>query len=155
MASEADLSAIQSLLHANVLPIKDVSKALIEGFLVAEGATGSIIGVGGLEHLNSKVLLRSLAVAPEARGAGIARALIARLESSARSCNKQDIWLLTTTAAGFFERAGYEHVSREKVPDEVRSCRQFATLCPPTVCCMRKRLCTASCVPPSEQPVSN
>jgi amino-acid N-acetyltransferase len=155
MADEADLSEIQSLLRANDLPVEDISRALIEGFLVAEGASGSVIGIGGLEQLGSSVLLRSLAVAPEARGIGIARALVARLEDNVRSCGQPDVWLLTTTAERFFERAGYERVSREDVPGEVRLCRQFAALCPSTASCMRKRLRTASSAPIAERPVSN
>ncbi|KLU27726.1 hypothetical protein EOS_02990 [Caballeronia mineralivorans PML1(12)] len=155
IADEADLSAIQSLLRANDLPVADISKALIAGFLVAEGASASVIGIGGLEQLGSSVLLRSLAVAPEARGIGIARALVARLEDNARSCGRQDVWLLTTTAERFFERAGYVRVNREDVPGEVRLCRQFAALCPSTASCMRKRLRTASSAPIAERPVSN
>jgi len=155
IANEADLCEIESLLRANNLPVEDVSSALIEGFLVAESASGSVIGIGGLEQLGSSVLLRSLAVAREARGTGIARALVARLEDNARSCGRQDVWLLTTTAERFFERAGYERVSREDVPGEVRLCRQFAALCPSTASCMRKRLRTASDASIAERPVSN
>ncbi|MDN7179359.1 arsenic resistance N-acetyltransferase ArsN2 [Caballeronia sp. SEWSISQ10-4 2] len=155
MADEADLSEIQSLLRANDLPVEDISKALIEEFLVAEDASGSVIGIGGLEQLGSSVLLRSLAVVPEARGIGIARALVARLEDNARSCGRQDVWLLTTTAERFFERTGYERVSREDVPGEVRLCRQFAALCPSTASCMRKRLRTVSSAPIAERPVSH
>ena len=155
MADEADLSEIQSLLRANDLPVEDTSRALIEGFLVAEGASGLVIGIGGLEQLGSSVLLRSLAVAPQARGTGIARALVARLEDNARYCGRQDVWLLTTTAERFFERAGYERVNREDVPCEVRLCSQFAALCPSTASCMRKRLRTGPSAPISERPVSN
>lgn len=154
-ANEADLGEIQSLLRANDLPVEDISKTLIKGFVVAEGANGSVIGIGGLEQLGSSVLLRSLAVAPGARGKGIARALVARLEDNARSCGRLNVWLMTTTAERFFEGAGYERVNREDVPGEVRSCRQFAALCPSTASCMRKRLRTASCEPIAERPVSN
>ena len=144
VAVEADLSAIQSLLRANNLPVADISKALIGGFLVAEGASGSVIGIGRLEQFGSGVLLRSLAVAPGARGIGIARALVARLEDNARSCGRQDVWLLTMTGERFFERAGYLLVNREVVPSEVRLSEQFASLCPSTASCMRKRLRTSS-----------
>ena len=155
MADEVDLCEIQSLLRANDLPVEDISKALIKGFLVAEGASGSIIGIGGLEQLGSSALLRSLAVASDSRGTGIARALVARLEDNARFCGRKDVWLLTTTAERFFERAGYERVSREDVPAEVRLCRQFAALCPSTASCMRKRLRTASSKRIAERPASN
>jgi hypothetical protein len=40
IADEADLCEIQSLLRANDLPVEDISKTLIKGFLVAEGASG-------------------------------------------------------------------------------------------------------------------
>ena len=100
-AEETDLCEILSLLRANDLPVEDVSSGLIAGFLIAESASGSVIGIGGLEQLGASVLLRSLAVAREAGGTGIARALVARLEDNARSCGRQDVWLLTTTAERF------------------------------------------------------
>jgi amino-acid N-acetyltransferase len=155
IADEADLSTIKSLLGTNDLPVADISKALIAGFLVAEDASGLVIGIGGLEQLGSSVLLRSLAVAPEARGLGIASALVARLEDNARACGRQDVWLLTTTAERFFERVGYKSVSREEVHREVRLSRQFAALCPSTASCMRKRLRTATSAPIAERPLSN
>ncbi len=155
MAYEADLSEIQDLLRANDLPTEDISNALIEGFLIAEDASGSIIGIGGLEQLGASGLLRSLAVVPEARGQGIAHALVASLEDRARAAGQHHIWLLTTTAEEFFERLGYERVKRDAVPDAVGSCRQFAALCPSTASCMRKRLHTASSAPVTERPVSD
>ncbi|CAB3728575.1 arsenic resistance N-acetyltransferase ArsN2 [Paraburkholderia rhynchosiae] len=139
-ASGTDLSDIHDLLGANGLPIVDVSVTLIEGFLVAVDSRGSVIGCAGLEPLGSSVLLRSLAVAPESRGTGIARMLVTRLEDIARSCNRETVWLLTTTAEKFFERSGYERISRNDLPCEVQSCRQFVGLCPSSAICMRKRL---------------
>jgi amino-acid N-acetyltransferase len=58
IADEADLCEIQSLLRANDLPVEDISKTLIKGFLVAEGASGSVIGIGGLEQLGSSTTSR-------------------------------------------------------------------------------------------------
>ncbi len=139
-ANEADLGTIQNLLNANDLPVEDVSTTLIEGFLVAEDARGTVVGSGGLEQLGSSVLLRSLAITPEWRGTGVARKLVELLEDNARSLGQQEVWLLITTAERFFARAGYELASRDDVPSEVRLCRQFAVLCPSTAMCMRKRL---------------
>jgi amino-acid N-acetyltransferase len=139
-ADAADLVEIQTLLHANGLPVDDVTGLLIEGFLVAEDTGGSIVGSAGLEPLGSSVLLRSLAVASAIRGTGVARELVARLEDNARSLGQLDVWLLTTTAERFFEVAGYERISRGEVPSDVRLCGQFAVLCPSTATCMRKRL---------------
>jgi len=88
-AYDADLGEIRNLLNANGLPVEDVSRKLIEGFLVAEDASGAFVGSGGLEHLGASVFLRSLAVASELRGTGIARKLIAQLEDNAHSLGQQ------------------------------------------------------------------
>ncbi|RKF35701.1 GNAT family N-acetyltransferase [Paraburkholderia fungorum] len=100
-ANAGDLSEIQKLLLASGLLVGDVSASLIKGFLVAEDASGSVIGSIGLERLGSSVLLRSLAVASQVRRTGIARELVVRLEDKMRSCGQLDIWLLTTTAEHF------------------------------------------------------
>lgn len=100
----------------------------------------TVIGSIGLEQLGSGVLLRSLAVASQVRGTRIGRELLVRLEDKVRSRGQLDVWLLTTTAEHFFERAGYERVTRNDVPSEVQLCRQFAILCPSTATCTRKRL---------------
>ncbi|WP_144143770.1 arsenic resistance N-acetyltransferase ArsN2 [Paraburkholderia sp. BCC1884] len=154
-ANDADLGEIRNLLNEHGLPVEDVSTTLIEGFLVAENASGTIVGSGGLEQIGSSVLLRSLALKSEWRGTGVARELVERLEDNARLLGQQEVWLLTTTAECFFERAGYERVSRDEVPGEVRSCRQFAVLCPSTATCMRKRLLPRSSPTPVERLVSS
>jgi amino-acid N-acetyltransferase len=154
-ANGADLDKIQNLLTANGLPAEDVSMTLIEGFLVVEDAGGTVVGSAGLEQIGSNVLLRSLVVTSELRGTGVAKTLVAQLEDNARSLGKPEVWLLTTTAERFFERAGYERIGRDKVPGEVRSCRQFAVLCPSTATCMHKRLLPKPSPAVVEQPVSS
>jgi amino-acid N-acetyltransferase len=86
-ANIADLSEIQKLLVVSGLLVDDVSASLIKGFLVAEDASGSVIGSIGLEQLGSSVLLRSLAVASHVRGTGIARELVVRLEDKVRAAH--------------------------------------------------------------------
>lgn len=153
-ANDADLDKIRNLLTANGLPAEDVSMTLIEGFLVVEEAAGTVVGSAGLEQIGSNVLLRSLVLTSELRGTGVAKALVAHLEDSARLLGQQDVWLLTTTAERFFERAGYERIGRDEVPGEVRSCRQFAVLCPSTATCMRKRLLPKPSPAVVERPIS-
>jgi amino-acid N-acetyltransferase len=154
-ANAADLCEIRTLLAANGLPEEDVSITLIEGFLIIEDASGTIVASGGLEHVGSSVLLRSLVVTPELRGKGIARRLVARLEDDAQALGYEELWLLTTTAARFFDAAGYERASRDDAPADVRSCRQFAVLCPSTAICMRKRLLPTRCPSAVERPASS
>ncbi|MEW9583208.1 arsenic resistance N-acetyltransferase ArsN2 [Paraburkholderia sp. DGU8] len=154
-ANAAELSDMRTLLAANGLPVEDICTTLIEGFLIIRGARGTIVGSGGLQHLGSSVLLRSLAVTRELRGTGLARRLVARLEDDARALGYEELWLLTTTAERFFAVAGYERASRDDVPAEVRSCTQFAVLCPSTAICMRKRLLPAHCPSAVERPASS
>lgn len=52
----------------------------------------------------------------------------------------ETLYLLTTTAAGFFADRGYERVDRSVVPAPVRGTTQFSTLCPESATVMRKGL---------------
>jgi amino-acid N-acetyltransferase len=52
----------------------------------------------------------------------------------------ETLYLLTTTAAAFFARHGYETVERDTVPARIRGTTEFDDLCPDSAVCMRKRL---------------
>ena len=101
---------------------------------------GRWIGVVGLQPLDGAALLRSLAVAPAERGHGAGAALVAAAEAQAVASGWHELFLLTTAAAGFFERLGYQGLSRAEAPAALRATRQFAQLCPATAQVMRKRL---------------
>lgn len=98
------------------------------------------IGVVGLQPLDGAVLLRSLAVAPQARGRGAGAALVSVAESHSVAGGWREIYLLTTDAAAFFARLGFEAVPRDAAPAALRMTRQFAQLCPAHAQVMRKRL---------------
>jgi N-acetylglutamate synthase-like GNAT family acetyltransferase len=74
------------------------------------------------------------------RSTGLGRALVDRAEQYARSMGAQSIYLLTTTAEGFFARRGYVPVARESAPMEIRSTREFADICPASSSFMVKPL---------------
>jgi len=93
-----------------------------------------------IENHGSTGLLRSLAVRPEFCGGGYGRALIWHAEEFARKAGIEDLYLLTTTAAGLFERSGFSHIHRANVPAAVRATQQFAHLCPSTCAVMHKSL---------------
>jgi GNAT superfamily N-acetyltransferase len=58
--------------------------------------------------------LRGMATAPEARGAGLARALVARCVVQAREQGARLLWCnARTTAAGFYLKLGFETVGPE------------------------------------------
>ena len=42
----------------------------------------------------------------------------------------QSLWLLTETAAGYFEKLGYESIPRSAAPESIQQPAQFKDLCP-------------------------
>lgn len=91
---------------------------------------GILVGVIGIEHAGDIGLLRSLAVSKSYQGSGIAKQLCDLVFDYAKTGEVAQIYLLTETAAGFFERMGFREVARETVPDSLRATAQFSALCP-------------------------
>ena len=111
-----------------------------EDYLVAEGPGGETVGSVGVETWGTSGLLRSLAVAPDARGAGLGGRLVEAAEALAVARGLDALYLLTTTAAPFFEARGYVAVDRAEVPEVVRRSSEFASVCPASAACRVKRL---------------
>jgi amino-acid N-acetyltransferase len=82
-------------------------------------------------------LLRSVVVAPELRGTGRGKALVADRLAWARTERVSAVYLLTTTAPDFFTALGFERVPRSEAPPAIRASREFATVCPGTSVLMR------------------
>lgn len=97
-----------------------------------------MIAVIGLEVLRPLALLRSLAIDPLFRNRGLGSQLTQQAEKYAGSLKIQALYLLTTTAEGFFAKRGYKKVLREAVPDQIQSTAEFRNLCPATAVCMVK-----------------
>ena len=98
------------------------------------------VGFGGLEIHGSDALLRSLVTLPPLRQIGMGAAMVAMLETEARTLNCHAIYLLTASDAKFFGRLGYGPCARSDVPEAIRGSRQFAELCAPTAAAMVKRI---------------
>ena len=79
-------------------------------------------------------------MATAVRGTGAGRALVEEAEREAERLGVRVIYLLTTTAAGFFERVGYRSVGRETAPPAIRGTREFGELCPASATFMAKHL---------------
>lgn len=136
--ADGRLGYVESLLEANDLPSADV-RSKPGCFYVAHDGDGPV-AVGGMEVHGAAGLLRSVAVERSARGEGVGTAVCARLESEARAEGLAALYLLTTTAAGFFEGIGYEEIERADAPEAIRRTTQFEDLCPSTATPMRKSL---------------
>ncbi|WP_331235891.1 arsenic resistance N-acetyltransferase ArsN2 [Natronorarus salvus] len=133
--SRGDRRTVERLLSEAGLPTEDLDGG-VETF-VAE-RDGEVVGCGGLERRGTGVLVRSVAVAPEARGEGNGTAICRALFGEAARGGAEELFLLTTDAAGFFERLGFERVDRESVPKGIGETRQFASLCPESATCMHR-----------------
>lgn len=140
-AIAADLAPIHVLLDAANLPSADIGAAQLAHFLVARSTdSDELAGVVGLEPTAPVALLRSLAVAPSRRGAGVGAVLVAAIEALAAGQGINELVLLTTGAERFFARLGYSVIARADAPQVLQSTREFAELCPASAVCMRKSI---------------
>ena len=136
-ARRSDLPSIRGLLEIELLPSVDITEETLEHFLVYRDQLG-VAGVVGLEKYGDVALLRSLVVASERMGCGIGKALVTAAEALAAESQARSIYLLTTTAADFFENRGFRRIGREQAPNEIRSTQEFSSLCPATAVLMVK-----------------
>lgn len=128
-ARSADLAAARRLLGACDLGLEGLENQFPDGYAVVDSA-GELVGAAGLEVYGEAGLLRSVAVAPEFRGTGLGALLVRdRLEFAAKR-RLPAIYLLTTTAADFFERMGFWRVERDSVPQAIKNSEQYSGACP-------------------------
>ncbi len=122
------LVSVQSLLLDNSLPFEDIAEHI--DHFVGVFDRRKIIGIGGLEFLNKKGMLRSVVVREGFRGRGLAGLIVEHLHEKARMNELQKLYLFTETAQGYFEKFGYQSVLRADLPEEIKSTQQFLFLCP-------------------------
>ena len=137
--SRPPLAAAVALLDAVGLPTSDLAVQRLEHFFFC-GASHAPTALVGLEIHGADALLRSLAVAPHARGAGLGSALVQHAERYALSRGVRTVYLLTTTAQRFFEERGYLKVPRDSCPPGIQATSEFSRLCPASSAIMMKAL---------------
>ena len=128
-----DLARLEAALDAAGLPYGDVREAG-RHFYCSSGAHPSFVG---LEVFGGDALLRSLVVPPNARGQGLGRQLVEALLLEASKSGIERLWLLTTTAEGFFAAIGFEPVGRQGAPSSIQATREFRDLCPASATFMK------------------
>ncbi|MFO0499954.1 MAG: arsenic resistance N-acetyltransferase ArsN2 [Betaproteobacteria bacterium] len=139
----ASVQEVLPLLAECGLPVSDITpSASISFFGVRSG--GALVGVVGLEIHPPFGLLRSLAVAPAFRSSGIAHKLVAFVESLAAAHGIKELFLLTTTAEGFFLGLGYSPAARTAAPPAIQATPQFSNLCPSSSAFLSKNVGAAS-----------
>lgn len=133
-ARVSDLPAVLGLLEDAGLPTVGVAESL-STFVVACGE-GAIMGVAGLEIHGSDGVLRSVAVDPSWRGRGLGMRLTERVVESARSAGLRRLYLLTTTAEGYFPRHGFLRIERGSASPAVQQSVEFREACPASAVAM-------------------
>jgi len=138
MASYEDVESILTLLKTNNLPVSDLGTGLRMFFVALYD--GKTVGCVAVEMYGRTGLLRSLAVNNDFRGKGIGQKLVAEAEDWSRDNGLKTLYLLTTTAAGFFPKLNWHNTDRASVPENVALSSEFASVCPTTAVCMMKEL---------------
>ncbi|WP_244137240.1 arsenic resistance N-acetyltransferase ArsN2 [Burkholderia pyrrocinia] len=135
-AAASDRVSIEALLRASDLPVAGVADHL-PNFTVAVDAR-TIIACGGIEHYGNFALIRSIAVAAQARGGGLGKTIVSRLLAECRSRAVEAVALRTTTAERYFARQGFVRIMLSDVPGPLLSSGQFAGVCPASAAIMLK-----------------
>jgi N-acetylglutamate synthase-like GNAT family acetyltransferase len=120
------------------LPIDGLVDHLKTALVARDGA--DVIGCAALELHTDGALLRSVAVAPAARGRGVGRQLTDAALALARSLGAPSAYLLTTTAESYFLKFGFVPTTRDRVPTGVQQSLEFRSACPASAAVMEKVL---------------
>ncbi|MBI2893595.1 MAG: GNAT family N-acetyltransferase [Deltaproteobacteria bacterium] len=119
-----DHAAVSRLLADAGLPLPDGEDTPVR-MMVARGGS-AVVGCAGWERYGERALLRSVAVAPDARKRGVGRALV---EAAIARSGAAEVYLLTTGASDFFARLGFELCDRAAIPEDVASSREMRLGC--------------------------
>ena len=139
-SSESDLLNIKTFLEREGLPFDDIDEHL-NNIIIAEEDEGELIGVGALEMYGKVGLFRSLVVEKRKRNKNSGAKILKYIEEYAKHNGIKELYLLTENATRYFKKHRFEEVSRDYVPVEIKSTKQFSNLCPASAVVMRKYLC--------------
>jgi amino-acid N-acetyltransferase len=127
-ATPADLPAVLALLSASGLPHDGLAEHF-DAALVARDSE-AVVGSAALELYGEAALLRSVAVAEGLRGHGLGRKLTTAALELARAHDVRRVYLLTTTAEGYFPSFGFAPIARAEVEPAVQASVEFTGACP-------------------------
>jgi amino-acid N-acetyltransferase len=130
-----DLEAVRDLLAACNLPADDLAAHFGNRYVVAE-KDADVVGVAGVEVHGRHALLRSVAVAPSERKAGLGAWLVRERVDWTQAHGIKSLYLLTMDAESYFTKHGFITVTRDTAPPEIQATSQFADLCPSTATLM-------------------
>jgi amino-acid N-acetyltransferase len=126
-ATTDDRPPIKAFLSGHGLPTKGVGlKKHIGSYLLAQDADGRIVALGGISIHRDGALLRALAVHHRWRSINLAKLLVDQLGALAQQHGAADLYVVTSTAPGYFKKLGFVETVPSSVPDDVRSAKVFS-----------------------------
>jgi amino-acid N-acetyltransferase len=138
VSNETEFEAFRQAVKAAGLPHQDLNYQ--NQILISYYQGENLVGTGGLEVVDKFALLRSVSVNPQNRGQNLGKQITADLLKNVEKSNLEAVFLLTETAKDFFEKQGFETVSRDNAPLEIKSTTQFSTMCPVSASFMVKKV---------------
>lgn len=138
-AATDDRAELDALLTAAQLPLDGLDAWFPHDVVVAR-LGGRIVGAAALERWGDTALLRSVVVDEAHRGQHLAAALVTNRIGVARADGLAAMYLLTTSAAPFFERFGFARVERSGLPRALGASTQLALSACSTAVAMQLRL---------------
>jgi len=134
-ATSGDWDSIAQLLTERRLPTDGAREHLATFVVATEGR--SLLGCAAIERYGDVGLLRSVAVAEKAGGRGVGAELVHGVLERARALGLRELYLLTTTAAAYFPRFGFERIGREALPSSLQASEELRGACPASAAAMR------------------
>jgi amino-acid N-acetyltransferase len=134
-AAAGDREAVLALLASASLPDGGLDDQYPDAFVVAHRGD-DLVGVAAAERYGDAALLRSVAVTAAVRGLGLGITLSADRIVAARDRGARAIYLLTTTAAPFYDRFGFKRLPRAELPAALASAPEVSSVCPASATCM-------------------
>ena len=138
-ATDAQRADVQFLLLDAGLPTAGLADAQTLIVAVDDGkVVGSVAVERHQDEAGTAYLLRSLAVRPEVRRAGLGQQLVAAALSTVEP--GQRVGLLTDTAADFFRRLQFDPVAWDELPTALNQSAELSVVCSTTAQAMLRVL---------------
>jgi ribonucleotide monophosphatase NagD (HAD superfamily) len=138
-AKPEDAPAIRALLEEAGLSAAGVEARIPETIISSEGEETEIDATACLDSAEGYGILRSVAVRKSMQGNGLGMLAVAAAVTSDQANAPRTVYVLTESAAEFFNRLGFRKVDRSELPEPVRATAQ-AEKCTDTATAMVRQL---------------
>jgi C_GCAxxG_C_C family probable redox protein len=133
-ASKSDIPEILSLLEQYSLPTQDILYEKQLFWMVKKDK--QVLGTIAIENYEPFGLLRSFAVDPSNQNQGIGASMLYHAVAQSEKLGIEYLYLLTDTAARYFEMHEWTYIRRESVPKELLQSEEFKSICSDSTSCM-------------------